>query len=149
MSKTARRTPSIYKEADLHNATTLAAFHSDAIKVEAMDFLRDADTGELVPCGGFKAKKRDLPDAIHVAQGVRVMVLRNLDVEDGIVNGAFATIRHWTTAQVHGQTLIQLIGVEFDSPNAGLKSLKKHAGVPRALVYLERLTESASCRGLI
>lgn len=78
------------KEVELHNATTLTALHNDAIKVEAMDFFRDADTGELVPYRDFKAKKRDLPDAIHVAEGVRIMVLRNLDFEDGIVNEAFA-----------------------------------------------------------
>ncbi len=37
-------------------------------------------------------KKDDLPDTIEIALGVRIMVTRNLDVEDGLCNGCFGKI---------------------------------------------------------
>ncbi|CAG5897228.1 unnamed protein product, partial [Menidia menidia] len=41
----------------------------------------------MISAGSLKGKKRDLLDNIQAATGVRVMIVRNLDVEDGMVKG--------------------------------------------------------------
>uniref|UniRef100_A0A8C4F0Z1 ATP-dependent DNA helicase n=1 Tax=Dicentrarchus labrax TaxID=13489 RepID=A0A8C4F0Z1_DICLA len=74
------------KEVDEHNRATIAALHSDCVNIKAQDYAQDPTTGEMIQTGGFKGKKRQLPDWIQAAQGVRITILRNLDVEDGLVN---------------------------------------------------------------
>lgn len=117
------------KEVDMHNTNTLAAFHEDAIEVPARDFFRDPSDGWMVESGGFTRKKRDLPDTITNVVGVCVMVFRNLDIEDGNVNGAFATICQWTPTH--------RCNFNNPNPNAGHRSRKKHKDVVCALVYVE------------
>ncbi|KAJ8337329.1 hypothetical protein SKAU_G00385490 [Synaphobranchus kaupii] len=57
------------------------------------DFKKDPRTGQMQRQGmPFKGSKGDLPDTLQVAEGARVMLTRNIDVEDGLVNGSFGKI---------------------------------------------------------
>ena len=71
------------KEVDAHDATTVAALGLTVVNIPAEDYRK------RIPWG-FKGNRRDLPDNIKV--GARVMVTRNVDIEDGLVSGAFGTI---------------------------------------------------------
>ncbi len=60
-------------------------------------------------------KKDDLLDTIQVAVGVRIMVTRNLDVEDGIVNGCFGKISNIVTKTRDGIDTVQMLGLQRQS----------------------------------
>ncbi len=77
------------------------------------------------------------------------MLIRNLDVEDGLVNGTFATIANIMTDEQNGQMTVKLIGLQLDNPTAGQKFRKKIRGASDNLVYIERSEESMSKKGVI
>ncbi|KAK9517538.1 hypothetical protein VZT92_022901 [Zoarces viviparus] len=137
------------KEVDAHNSATVAALHSDFVKVEAEDYTKDPTTWEIMRLGCINGTNRDLPDCIQAAQGVRVMMIRNLDVEDGIVNGTFGTIANIVTAEQNGRTTVKLIGLQLDNPTAGQRFRKKIKGATDNLVYIEWNEENMKKRGVV
>ncbi|KAE8291439.1 ATP-dependent DNA helicase PIF1 [Larimichthys crocea] len=137
------------KEVDEHNRKTVAALHTDFVNIKAQDYAKDPTTGEMIQTGCFKGKKRDLPDCIQAAHGVRIMILRNLDVEDGLVNGTFGTIANIVTGQQDGKTTVTTIGLQLDNPNAGQKFRKKIPGQLDNLVYIERTEENMTKKGAV
>ncbi|XP_070814299.1 uncharacterized protein [Chaetodon trifascialis] len=138
------------KEVDRHNADTVAARHKDAINIAAEDFRKDPTSGCMMILDvNIKGQKRDLPDNVMAAQGVRVMVIRNLDVEDGIVNGTFGTITNIVMTEC-GATAVKLIGLQLDNPTAGQKFRKKILGPSDNSVYIERSEENViSKKGVV
>uniref|UniRef100_A0A9J7Y7T4 ATP-dependent DNA helicase n=1 Tax=Cyprinus carpio carpio TaxID=630221 RepID=A0A9J7Y7T4_CYPCA len=131
------------KEVDKYNTETVQALFTDIITIDAEDYRKDPKTGRMKilnkPATG---KKDDLLDTMQVAVGVRVMVTRNLDVEDGIVNGCFGTIANIVTKTKDGIATVQMLGLQLDNPNAGQKHRKKVRGEEDVLVYIERSEES-------
>ncbi|XP_030003880.1 uncharacterized protein LOC115428797 [Sphaeramia orbicularis] len=77
------------------------------------------------------------------------MVTRNLDVEDGIVNGTFGTIRHIGTNTQSAIHTVCVIGLELDNPRAGQKFRKKIQGASDNLVYIERNEENMTKKGVV
>ncbi|KAK0145565.1 ATP-dependent DNA helicase PIF1 [Merluccius polli] len=137
------------KEVDEHNRKTVAALHTDFVNVKAQDYTKDPTTGEMIQTGGFTGMKRDLPDCIQAAHGVRIMILRNLDVEDGLVNGTFGTIANIVTGQQDGKTTVTTIGLQLDNPTAGQRFRKKIQGQSDNLVYIERTEENMTKKGAV
>lgn len=129
------------KEVDVHNSATVAALYSDFVNIKADDFTKEPTTGEMMQQGSIKGTKRDLPDYIQAPHGVWVMVIRNLDVEDGIVNGTFEKIANIVTDEQSGQSTVRLIGLQLNSPTAGQKFHLKIQGASDNLVYIERSKE--------
>lgn len=117
------------KEVDKHNSATVTALHSDIISIQAEDYRKDPRTGEMVLLAEMmKGNKRDLPDNIQAAPGVRVMIIRNLDVEDGLVNGTFGTITNIVTATQDGPKTVKLT---LDNQNSGQKFHQKNTRILR------------------
>lgn len=87
------------KEVHEHNTETIHAFHTDIITIDAEDYRKDPRTGgmKIQKKPVIRKKKDDLLVSTEIAVGVRVMVTRNLDVEDGVVNGCFGNIAHIVT----------------------------------------------------
>ncbi|KAJ8379112.1 hypothetical protein AAFF_G00231170 [Aldrovandia affinis] len=116
------------KEVDAHNAATVTALRLQVVNIPAEDYRKDPRTGGMVILTDLKGNSRDLPDNIQAAQGARVMVTRNLDTEDGIVNGTFGTIANivprWMSLDCNWW--------------AGQKFRRKIAGATDDLVYIER-----------
>ncbi|KAG7455742.1 hypothetical protein JOB18_037404 [Solea senegalensis] len=95
-------------------------------------------------------RSRDLPDILQAAAGVRVMVTRNLDVEDGLVNGTFGTIAHIVTRPgSHGKTTVTLLGLQLDNPSAGQRFRKKILGPSDNLAYIEKWEEKISHKRMV
>ncbi|XDV19594.1 hypothetical protein PO909_025040 [Leuciscus waleckii] len=117
------------KEVHAHNTKTIHALHTDIITIDAEDYRKDPRTGGMKrqkkPITG---KKDNLPDTIQIALGVRVMVTRNLDVEDGIVNGCFGKIANIVNKTKDGFDTVQMLGLQLDNPNAGRKHRKRVQG---------------------
>ncbi|KAL3987772.1 hypothetical protein ACER0C_014887 [Sarotherodon galilaeus] len=138
------------KEVDKHNSATVTALHSDIINIQAEDYRKDPRTGEMVLLADMmKGNKRDLPDNIQAAPGVRVMIIRNLDVEDGLVNGTFGTITNIVTTTQDGPKTVNLIGLTLDNQNSGQKFRRKIQGSSDNLVYIEKCEESTSKKGVL
>ncbi|RXN35760.1 ATP-dependent DNA helicase PIF1-like protein [Labeo rohita] len=70
------------------------------------------------------------------------MVTRNLDVEDGIVNGCFGKIANIVTKTKDGIATVQMLGLQLDNLNPGQKHRKKVQGEEDVLVYIERSEEN-------
>ncbi|XP_047213329.1 uncharacterized protein LOC124863125 [Girardinichthys multiradiatus] len=136
------------KEVDAHNAAVVASLSTVIVDVQAEDYKRDTKTGNMTNLGScVKAKKRDLPDNLQVGLGIRVMIIRNLNVEDGLVNGTFGTIADIITRTKDGNRTVKLIGLKLDSPTAG--HTKKIKGKPDNFVYIERFEEQTSIKGVV
>ncbi len=131
------------KEVHRHNTETIHALHADIITIDAKDYRKDPRTGGMKrqkkPVTG---KKDDLPDTIQIALGVRIMVTRNLDVEDGLCNGCFGKISHIVSKTKDGVDTVHMLGLQLDNPNAGKKHRKRVQGEEDDFVYIERSEES-------
>ncbi|XP_029987916.1 uncharacterized protein LOC115417874 [Sphaeramia orbicularis] len=134
------------KQVDSHNAATVAAVLEDDVDIVAEDYRKDVTTGTKVPVHKVKGTKRDLPDSILAAQGARVMLIRNLNVEDGLVNGTFGTISNIVTER-HEPRTVRLLGLQLDNPTAGQTLRKKLLGPSDNLAYIERSEESIGNKG--
>ncbi|XP_026102347.1 uncharacterized protein LOC113073807 isoform X1 [Carassius auratus] len=130
------------KEVDSHNTEAISTRFSDIINLDAHDYKKDPRTGEMkrqaVP---LKGDKRDLIDTLQIAIGARVMLTRNIDVEDGLVNGTFGNVAKITAQTQGGVPVIQSIGLHLDNLTAG----QKHRNIAPAgndnIVYIERSEE--------
>nr|XP_021330385.1 uncharacterized protein LOC101882679 [Danio rerio] len=130
------------KEVHSHNCETVNALHADIVTIDAEDYRKDPRTGgmkrQTKPVMG---KKDNLLDTIQVAVGVRIMVIRNLDVEDGLVNGCFGKIGNIVTKTRDGIAFVHMLGIQPDNPNAGQKYRRRLQGEEDTLVYIERSEE--------
>ncbi|XP_077367827.1 uncharacterized protein LOC144011878 [Festucalex cinctus] len=134
------------KEVDRHNAATVAALKLTVVNIPAEDYRKDPRSGRMVIVTKvIMGTKRDLPDSLQAGVGARVMVLRNLDVEDGLVNGTFGTIGNI----VQSASKVTLLGLRLDNPEAGQKFHKKILGPTDNLVYIERSEENLCKKGVV
>ncbi|KAM3859532.1 uncharacterized protein ACN63O_016060 [Diretmus argenteus] len=138
------------KEVDKHNTTTMSVLHSDFVNVDADDFKKDPRTGRMervsVP---FEGRKGDLPDRLQVAEGARVMLTKNIDVEDGLVNGSFGNVVRIATHVQDGRTVVHMLGLELDNVSAGQRHRNKIPNGPDNVVYIERAEEPLSRKGVV
>ncbi|XP_078579125.1 uncharacterized protein LOC144863641 isoform X1 [Branchiostoma floridae x Branchiostoma japonicum] len=109
-----------------HNDKMLNLRCSDIRCFEASDFVKDPTTGSMKKRDLAKGGKDDLPDRVQVGVGARVMLCRNVNVKDGLVNGAFGTV----TGVTGGQD--STVFVQFDNPKIGALERKKSV-VPSSL----------------
>ncbi|XP_032445815.1 uncharacterized protein LOC116736996 [Xiphophorus hellerii] len=136
------------KQVDTHNATVVASLGVVTVDIEAEDYKRITKTGNMINLGCCIAgNKRDLSNNIQVGLGFRVMIIRNLDVEDGLVNGTFGTIADIVTSTKDGKSSVKLIGLKLDNALAG--HTKKIQGKPDGFVYIERFEEQSSVKGVV
>ncbi|XP_062373231.1 tripartite motif-containing protein 5-like [Sardina pilchardus] len=133
------------KEVNKHNADTISGLFSELVNVEAHDYRKDPQTGRMErQKAPFEGRKGDLPDRLQITEGARVMLIRNIDVEDGLVNGSFGKIGKIVYQVQNGKTDVKMIGIELDDPNAGQRHRNKVPGRSDNLVYIERMEERLS-----
>ncbi|KAI2666920.1 ATP-dependent DNA helicase PIF1 [Labeo rohita] len=130
------------KEVDNHNTEAISSRFSDIINIDAHDYKKDPRTGEMKrQAAPFKGDKRDLIDTLQIAIGARVMLTRNIDVEDGLVNGTFGQVAKITAQTQGGVPVVQLIGLHLDNVTAGQKHRNKAPDGDDNIVYIERSEE--------
>ncbi|KAK1880571.1 ATP-dependent DNA helicase PIF1 [Dissostichus eleginoides] len=119
------------KQVDSHNSATLARLYSHITKIDADDFRKDRQTGTMV------------------AEGARVMLTRNIDVSQGLVNGSFATLARVLTSEERGSAHVTMLGLKMDDETGGRNYRNRAPGEPDDLVYIERAEESLQQRGVV
>ncbi len=84
--------------------------------------MRNPETGRIEAKAGFHAKYFNscLDKCVSLGVGASVMLKINIDVSDGLVNGAFGTVVHISKKQkCDDDDFPSAIHVEFDNPNVG------------------------------
>ncbi|XP_062579865.1 uncharacterized protein LOC134241859 [Saccostrea cucullata] len=127
------------EEVNTYNVTMLRKSCEDLVEIEAQDYQKNATTGKLTlrekPLKGQKTDS--LGSSLLLAVNARVMLTRNCDVKDGLVNGVVGYITHFqygeNTSNVVG------IGVIFDNKNVGKQSGRKTQ--KGNVVLIERVQE--------
>ncbi|XP_048256969.1 uncharacterized protein LOC125382713 [Haliotis rufescens] len=108
-------------QVDEYNIAALHSKCSDPICIDAQDFSRNAKTGKLekreIPHG--KVHNSVLQKSLNVAIGARVMITKNIDTSDGLVNGVFGTISHISLTD--GERFPSKIHIVFDKIDVGQK----------------------------
>ncbi|XP_013855949.1 ATP-dependent DNA helicase PIF1, partial [Austrofundulus limnaeus] len=91
-------------------------------------------------------RRGDLPDTLNVAEGARVMLTRNLNVQQGLVNGAFGQLVRVIRSE-NDQHILKL-GLRMDN-QASDRNKRRGASESDDLVYVERLEDNLKQRGAI
>ena len=110
------------------NLSMLRRSSVQLVEIKAKDFKKDKTCGKLTLLDNPVSTKRSegLPSAILLGITARVMLTRNVDVEDGLVNGVMGyiseiVIANGITKQITG------IKVIFDKAEVGKNSGKRNA----------------------
>ena len=135
----------VYSTNDEVNDFNLAMLRKtceDLVEIEAQDFTKDATTGKLnlrnKPVA--RSKTDSLSNTLLVAVNARVMLTRNCNVDDGLVNGVMGHVSHFVFGKKHGSSdTVVAIGVLFDNVNVGKKSGKRTRN--GNIVRIERVQE--------
>ena len=134
------------KEVNKYNIDMLKSVCSDYREILANDFKKDKTTGKLKKIA--KPSSSCDTDSLHasllLAEGARVMLTRNVDVSDGLVNGATGTVTSFKSTTCNKQTAkdhteMKAIEVKFDNRHVGKKTGKEYADGNR--VCIERIEE--------
>jgi len=92
----------------------------------------------------YKGTRNEIPDTLNLAEGARVMLTRNIDVSQGLVNGSFATLVRVITSDQSGAAHVTMLGLKMDDETAGRNYGNRPPGGPDDLVYIERAEESGA-----
>ena len=139
------------KQVDNHNHETITSLSSNITLVDAEDYAKDERTGRMVKqAAPFNGSKGDLPDTLLLSVGARIVITRNLDTSDGIVNGSFAKITKMISkTDKNNKSRVELIGLEFDNPTAGTKRRALTSDKSDNTVYIDRIEERCKRKGRV
>ncbi|XP_076870505.1 uncharacterized protein LOC143521483 isoform X1 [Brachyhypopomus gauderio] len=107
------------EEVDDHNRRMLHLICSETTVIQAQDYDRIPKTGRFQRVKGHHGNMCNtcLSRSLHIGINARVMLLKNIDVSDGLVNGAFGTVNaiHFNA----GEDFPPKIYVTFDNEITG------------------------------
>ena len=109
---------SLNKLVDKHNQKMLKKVTAEVYTIKAIDSKKDRNTGLDIEMPEKPSDTGGLESELRVGIGCRVMLVSNIDVSDGLSNGATGTVSHIV---VLADTVITIL-VEFDNPKVGVKA---------------------------
>ena len=109
------------KEVNNYNQTMLDSGCSDIKTILANDFKKDRTTGKLKKMTEptSTADTDSLPASLSLAKGAKVMLTRNIEVADGLVNGAIGRVTDFVGKEL---ATLEAIEVTFENRNVGKKA---------------------------
>lgn len=124
------------READEYNREMIATLNEHIVTIKAHDIVRDKPvqqiTGKLQERieGLNRRNTGNLATYLQLCKGAIVKLTSNIDVSDGLCNGARGMIEHFV--MVHNE--VQAVLVKFEHPNIGSKA---KASSPHARTHPE------------
>ncbi|XP_067257297.1 uncharacterized protein [Chanodichthys erythropterus] len=112
-------------EVDDHNISKLHKVCTDTVTINAQDFERNAKNGRMEKKDGFHSRVQNssLEKSLELAIDARVMLLKNINVSDGLVNGIFGTIKEFCYDD--DEMFPSKIYIEFDDEHVGKEARGK------------------------
>ena len=109
------------EEANDYNLKMLHGNCEELIEVDAKDYEKDKTTGKLTLCDKpfIRTRVDGLSSSLVLAVNARVMLTRNVNVEDGLVNGAMGYISNLIFKNKQPENAVEMVEVIFDSCNVG------------------------------
>ncbi|KAG7999536.1 ATP-dependent DNA helicase PIF1 [Nibea albiflora] len=134
-----------------HNLEFLLKTCPDYVCISAQDYINSKKTGKLVLLKGHHSDARNtcLEENLLLGKGARVMLFKNIDVADGLVNGVCGAV----TDIVYGnsdKTFPRKVYIKFDNADIGKLWRKRCAhppGVDTASVGIDAEEERVTCKG--
>ena len=119
------------------NLSMLTRSSVELVEIKAKDFKKDKTSGKLTLLENPVSTKRSegLPSSILLGINARVMLTRNVDVEDGLVNGVMGNI---SEIVISNRITKQITGIKviFDKAEVGKNSGKRNAsGVLEVIIH--------------
>ena len=109
---------STHKLVDEHNQKMLRKIHETVHTVKAIDSKKDKNSGIDIKFPDKVSETGGLETSLKIAVGCKVMLTYNLDVTDGLANGATGTVSHIV---IVADTVVNIL-VVFDDPRIGVKA---------------------------
>ena len=110
------------KEVDAHNLCHLSKFQN-IFEFKSIDKRKDVNTGQMNVIFSKKSSETGgLRDTIMICVGARIMLTKNIDVSDGLVNGVLGTVVAFDGSDKNS---IKSILVAFDSDRVGKMAIQK------------------------
>ncbi|XP_062609537.1 uncharacterized protein LOC134271330 [Saccostrea cucullata] len=128
------------EEVNGYNLTMLRRTCNDLVEIDAQDFIKDRSTGKLILRSKPVTRERtdNLSGSLLLGVSARVMLTRNSNVDDGLVNGVMGHISHFLYGQ-RDNTKVVAVAVVFDNLNVGKKTGKRTKD--GNIVLIERVQE--------
>ncbi len=113
------------KQVNEHNVQQLFKSCPEYVEIDAQDFIHNNKTGKLELKIGHHAKTYNtcLDETLLLGKGARVMLCKNVDVMDGLVNGVCGTVTHIVFLN-NELKFPQTVYVKFDDNQVGAQRRK-------------------------
>ncbi|XP_042269742.1 uncharacterized protein LOC121898666 isoform X1 [Thunnus maccoyii] len=113
------------KQVNEHNLAQLLNICPEYVEIDAQDFVNNKKTGKLELKNGHHAKTYNtcLTEQLLLGENARVMLCKNVDVTDGLVNGVCGTVTHIVGAD-KGKFPLKVY-VKFDDEHVGAQRRKQ------------------------
>jgi len=112
-------------QVNCHNLDQLMKTCPDHLQIVAQDFGRNKTTGQLELKDGPHAKvyNTSLAQMLFLGVNARVMLIKNVDVMDGLVNGVCGRVTHIVISE--GERFPKIVYVQFDDDEVGTQRRKQ------------------------
>ncbi|XP_077378697.1 uncharacterized protein LOC144019426 isoform X12 [Festucalex cinctus] len=116
------------KQVNEYNIQQLIKICPEYIEIGAQDFVLNKKNGKLELKSRHHANANDtcLAEKLLLGKDARVMLCKNVDVTDGLVNGVCGTVTHIVTSP--NERFPQKVYVKFDDDQVGAQRRKQSAG---------------------
>ncbi|KAK6167006.1 hypothetical protein SNE40_021119 [Patella caerulea] len=134
------------------NEINLKFLHSkcpDTITIAANDYSKDARTGKMKKLEKYLTRNVDssLPNELVIGIDARVMLIKNLNVSDGLANGSFGKVTYITV----DNDKPKIIYVKFDDERVGAilrrENKRSNDDIPEGSTPIEIQEEKVNYRG--
>ena len=116
------------KQVNEHNVVQLAKTCPDFVEIKAQDFVNCKTTGKLKLMSGHHTRVLNtcLDESLALGVDARVMLIKNVDVADGLVNGVCGIVTH-IVYRSDNQNFPDTVYVKFDDNEVGADIRKRCA----------------------
>ncbi|XP_078333990.1 uncharacterized protein LOC111105212 [Crassostrea virginica] len=129
------------EEVNDYNLHMLRRTCDELVEIDAQDFTRDSSSGKLTPRNKplTKSKTDSLCSCLLLGINAKVMLTRNCNVDDGLVNGVIGNVSRFVLGKGSAANTVLAVEVIFDNRKVGNKTGKRTRN--GNLVLIERVQE--------